>query len=113
MKNGLQLLTQNQLVPINKAQQGLLNLIIDAVDAKKVITMNDIVNCYCVHVRSNYYHPWDAKNIEYKVKDEFKKQSYVWTYRLRALVKQWFVGTIGTLVLKGKLIVLPIIEIED
>lgn len=112
MKQGLQILTQNQLVPISKGQNALLNLITDCVTNKTVLTMAEIVDCYCRCVRKNYYHPWDAKPIEYMVRDEFKKQSHVWTYRLRGLIKAWFINTMGNLVLKGKLIVLPIIEVE-
>lgn len=51
--------------------------------------------------------------IEHDVYNSFKNNSHIWTYRIRTLVKSWFVNTIGILVLKGKLIVLPIIEIED
>lgn len=112
MKNGLQVLTQNQLVKLSKPQNGLLNLITDAVVNNKIISMDEIVYCYCKFVRHNYYHPWEAIETEYIILKEYKKQSHVWTYRLRGLIKSWFVNTIGTLVLKGKLIVLPIIEIE-
>lgn len=112
MKQGLQILTQNQLVPISQGQNGLLKLITDCVIDKKVLTMNEIVDCYCKYVRCNYYHPWEAKPVEYMVKTEFKNHSHVWTYRLRGLVKAWFINTMGNLVLKGKLIVLPIIEVE-
>ncbi len=113
MKQGLQLITQNQLVTLSKPQNGLLSLIIDAINNKNAITMHDIVDCYCKYIRCNYYDPWDAESKEYMIKEEFKKHSHVWTYRLRSLIKSWFVNTIGTLVLKGKLMVLPIIKIED
>lgn len=116
MKEGLQILTQNQLVILTKPQQGLLNLINEAVLSKKTLSMDDIVLCYYNNVRKSYEHPWPHVDFDkekvYDVMKEYKKQSFTWTYRLRSLVKGWFINTIGTLVLKGKLIVLPIIEIE-
>lgn len=113
MNNGLHLATNGQLVPLSKGQNALLKLINECVLNKRILTMQHIVDLYCQQVRCNYYHPWETGNKEYMVKVEFKKQTHIWTYRLRGLVKAWFINTMGNLVLKGKLIVLPVIEIED
>lgn len=127
MKTGLQIVTQGQIERFTDGQVGLLALINDCVVKNKVCNFDDVVRVYCKTVCGTYHKEvyeleklpgatfyskkWlPSKKID--VYNEYKANSYEWTYRLRSRVKQWFISTIGILVLKGKLIVLPIIEVD-
>ena len=125
MNNSLQLVTQNQIEKFTRGQVGLLRLIEDCVKNNKACDFEAVVLCYSKCVREIYteekYHyvgkyPNNERVYEYidhNVYEAWKTNSWIWTYKIRALIKHWFVSTIGILVLKGKLIVLPIIQIEN
>lgn len=125
MSKSLQIATQNQLVKLTDGQTGLLELINDCVKNNRQCDFESIVLCYTnnvrkTYVRESYYYVGEYPNNhkvytdeEHDVYQAYKENSPVWTYRIRGLVKQWFISTIGLLVLKGKLIILPIINIED
>lgn len=131
MNKGLQIQTTGSLPKLSNGQSGLYKAIQKAVYQNKPITMDDIVDLYCKFVRSNYVVArskgvWVLEGNrevykgskfshydEYDVKKEYKNKTSTWHYTLRALIRQWFVNNIGTLVLKGMLIALPIINVED
>lgn len=115
-----------QIAKLNLGQHTLLTAITSAVNNRKPLTFDDILDCYCRGVRriyqrevynyidispNNWRKEFDRYE-EFDIKTEYKKNSALWTYTLRPLVKQWFVNNIGTLVIKGKLLVLPVIEID-
>jgi hypothetical protein len=125
MNNGLQIVTQGQLQKFTPGQVGLLKLIENCVKNNRPCSFEDVVLCYAKNVRKIYVEEkWQFVSMEFNdhrkkyeyvnhdVYAAFKNNSWIWTYKIRSLVKSWFVTTIGLLCLKGKLIVLPIIEIE-
>jgi len=127
MEKTLQLHTTATLPKLNNGQKGLLKLINECVSINKPCDFEDVVKCYCKFVRKTYYRERRKfitlqdgryqsvhdKYDEFDVYSSFKSQNFIWTYHLRALIKQWFIGTIGNLVLKGQLLILPIIQIPD
>jgi|SRR5215217_2306675 len=114
----LQIQTYGQMAKLTRGQHVLLKTITHKVFNKQSMTWDDIVDAYCKGVRDMYTggnYRETTRMYEYNevlIKDEYKKQSVCWTYTLRGLIKQWFLLTIGALVIKNQLVVIPLIEIE-
>lgn len=115
--NGLQLTTRT-IVRLSYSQQALLKLINLHITEKTVLTFDDLVHCYANSVNSEIYydhHEYDTgKQVITKYHDViqcYKSQNYVWRQKVKGLVKSWFVSALGILVIKGKLIVLPVMDI--
>lgn len=119
----LSIQTTNQLQLLNKGQTGLLKLMSDCIKDDKMLTMDLIVGCYYDNVKKVYIeHNWkyissDPKintrehyTNEYNIKKEYLKNSFIWKYTLRGRIRSWLINNIGILVLKGKIIAIPIIE---
>lgn len=78
-----------------------------------------MVDCYSDTVNEEiYYDHYEYKSgkqfiIQYhNVIDCYKANNYVWRQKIKGLVKSWFIGAIGRLVIKGYLRILPVIEID-
>lgn len=114
----LQIQTYGGLTKLTTGQASLLKTITQAISNNRSLTWDDIVNAYCKGVRRKYtggYYREGIKNYLYEdidIKQEYEKLSSCWVYSLRPLIKQWFLTTIGTLVIKNQLAVIPLIEIQ-
>jgi len=121
--HALQIASQGQLVKFTKGQKALLEYMKLCVKNKKPLSWDIIVRCFVENVNATYlekeylgrgedgmykYH-WVRKNII----DAYNENNNDWKYGIRSRVKQWFVSTIGILVIKNQLIVLPVINIEE
>lgn len=118
--NGLQIVGNNQLVKISKSQFAILNLINKCVEDKAPLTMDMIVKTYTSAVKSIYSKPvsaWQGDRYTYSHSEKYdiyacyKRDDYMWRYTLRPNIKTWFTNNLGILIIKNKLIVIPIIEI--
>jgi hypothetical protein len=117
----VQVATTGQLVKFTKGQKGLLNTLKLCVESKKTLSWDIIVNCYYENVRKTFddyeyvgqFNDRHRQSYTYDVLDSYKKQDFHWTYQVRGRVKQWLLSTIGILVLKNQLLILPIINIEE
>lgn len=121
---GLQIQTVGQMVKLTKGQNGLLKLMRACVENNRSISWDSIVLCYYNNVSKTltekrylggWFEPGGAKYeyIVHDVLDIYKEQKHLWLYTLRARIRQWFVSSIGILVVKNQLIVIPTIEIDD
>lgn len=119
-KSALSIQTIGQLVKLSKGQHGLLKLIRQSVQENKPLDWDALVQCFYDNV-SCKIHDWrwigefNKGHREYYSLDlleEYKKQSIKWQYHAKSRVRQWFVSTIGILVVKGQLFVIPTIELE-
>lgn len=96
--------------------------------------MVDIIKCYQKSVKENhsiYKNTWYDKNGNklnwYKEEfiesvnimtiyeawlknDNSKLYANKWSYKLKSLIRTWFTNNVGILVIKGKLITIPVIE---
>lgn len=122
---GLQIHAVNK-VKFTKGQVGLLKVIKDCIANNKPLDWDIIVDCYYNNVRKTsfqrYYKYIQAsggelhghyEGREVDVKVCYAEKDSHWQYTLRSLIRQWFVSTIGILVIKNQLIVIPVINIED
>lgn len=107
-------------VKLTKAQKSLLSLITDAIQNNEVLTFEKIVKFYRDNVRKTYsvgvgwYYPEGSRYGRYKEYEEFDfYDSFLkgdLKYGNRNAVRYWFTQNIGSLVLKNKLMVIPVIE---
>jgi hypothetical protein len=118
----LSISTIGQLVKLSKGQDALLKLIRESVANNKSIDWDVLVECF-YHNVSKTISKWKWANMEIRndfsrtyydldLLDEYKKNSSSWHLYGRGRVRQWFVSTIGILVVKGQLFVIPTIELE-
>jgi hypothetical protein len=131
-KIGLQI-AANQKIKLTKGQSALLKSIRQCVTSEKPLDWGIIIDSYGIGVRKTYpkkeykrqediilldgSRHWQSGYYEetgdfYNIKDEYLNDTNVWRYTLRGLVRSWFLATIGILVIKNQLIVIPTIEIE-
>lgn len=117
-EGGLQI--QGRERTLTKGQKALLSTIEKCIQFKKPLDWDLIVLVYTENVRSQYRKDLDY-NFEtrryqtYVMKDilpEYQKLTPEWTYGLRINVRQWFLTNLSVLILKNKLIVVPIMSIE-
>jgi len=111
---------------MTKGQIGLLKIIRDCVGNNQPITFDIIVKCYYENVKKCHTDwKWVGEGNERKqqwtafdIMDEYIKFSKNnnsdgrWQYSIRPKIRQWFVSTIGILVMKNQLVIIPTIEIE-
>lgn len=117
----LQISTVGQMVKLTKGQSALLKAIRACVQDGRPINWDLIVNLFYHNVskvgRDWHYvgsYPYGSKEwFIFDIMEEYKAQSSKWQYNIRGRVKQWFVSTIGVLVIKNQLIVIPTIEMEE
>lgn len=121
-KSALQISSLGQLVKLSKGQAGLLRLMRLCVKEQRTFSWDELVVCYYQNVREEG-EDWkwlnaDKDNRErqwysYDIMQSYKANDYHWKYKLRGAIKSWFVSTIGILVIKNQLIVIPTIDIEN
>lgn len=131
-KIGLQIST-NQKIKLTKGQSALLKAIRECVTSEKPLDWSIIIDSYGIGVRKTYPKKeyktmediisidgtryWQSGYYEqtgdfYTIKEEYLNDTNTWRYTLRGLIRSWFLATIGILVIKNQLIVIPTIEIE-
>lgn len=102
----------------------VIALIKQSIERNKPISKEDIINTYCDYREMHPYAPhrrlpifykeeWKYSNnsriVSYK---EISRAEYATTYTARLNAMQWFKGNLAAAIIKGKLLVIPIIEIE-
>lgn len=120
--NALQVITTGQLPKMSDGQIGLLRIIRKCVEDKKPLAFELIVRCYYDNVRKFYYrsYGWDFEKKDYTgyhkldIWEMFtgKETRSNFGYSVKPSIRQWFVSTIGILVVKNQLVVIPTIEID-
>lgn len=118
----LQINSIGQFVTLTKGQKGLLALVRSCVEQNLVFSWDELVLCYYNNVRKEV-EDWrwvslDVKDREreyylYDIMESYKAQDWHWKYKIRGAIKGWFVSTLGVLVIKNQLLVLPTISIEN
>jgi len=109
-------------VKLTKGQSALLKAIRMCVAENKPLSFEIIFNCFYENV-SKEGRDWKANwNIDrtgynkewyrYDIMDAYKEGNSLWQYHVKPRVRQWFVSTIGILVVKNQLVIIPTIEID-
>jgi hypothetical protein len=94
------------------AQKACYDFIVDKINSKEIITRKSIVEIYKNKIlRNKTYWTNDWVGDEYKLVQKLKKDRNE-TYYIRPAAMQWFKSSIGALVVRGKFLVLPVIDIE-
>ncbi len=120
---------------VTDANKIILNFLRDSYANKKVINKGDIFNLYCLwkfgegemtnkkkytygYYDCLYYHDTNTgekrtKRVHGRIygKDFMTKEEYINTYGNKPKMLTWFKINLGAVILKGRLVVLPIIEI--
>lgn len=117
MENQLEKLTALAPTPfdptfnnLTRGQSLLMNLLKDAIEQKKPVTRDDIAECYIKSVApsgSKTMWVWDNGKYTHAFVP-LKKDS--WSVKTKSI--QWFKLNLGSCILKGKLLAIPVIEID-
>lgn len=102
------------------SQVNLLKVINSTIENKASVDWGIMVKWYTrsVHQYHSTYgwHEKEGKKIlgmyQVDIDHEYEINSWIWTYEIKNKVKSLFIQSIGSLVIKNKLLVIPIIEIE-
>lgn len=101
-----------RVTDLTPAQRACYNFIVDKLNAKEVVTRKAIVEIYKDKILGNRTY-WTREWVgsEYKQVQKLRRlRSEV--YYIRPAAMQWFKSCIGALVVRGKFLVLPVIDIE-
>lgn len=107
----LQVQTIGQFVKLSKGQAALLKAMRNCVKENKSISWDLLVNIFYDNVskiQNHYYQPTYQD-----IKECYAAQNSTWQYSVRPRIRQWFVSTIGILVIKNQLVVIPTIDINE
>jgi hypothetical protein len=108
------------MVKLTKPQKSALNLIQKCVTECIPLSWDLLVLTYYQNVAQTaedykYVSLNGESNREwyrYDLLESYKNQDHHWKYHVRTRIKGWFTSTIGVLVLKNKIFIVPVIEIE-
>lgn len=108
---------QNELTD---AQKNLIQLLIDKAESKEVIKRQDLIDFYILNVKkSETYKEYGTKPhpnpiYTHRITDydnfrvkEWRKAWNIWTH-----ASQWFKLNLGICILKGKLLAIPVIDVQ-
>jgi hypothetical protein len=124
-----QLEKQSNLVPasfdrptvkMTTGQTALLNLLKSKAESKEMISRKDIISFYIEHVKGgDIYKSYGSKphpNPEYTYRvvdwDNFTLKRWSDQRNISSQALQWFRQNLGSCILKGKLLAIPVIEID-
>lgn len=118
---GLQISTIGQFIKLTKGQAALLKAMRDCVKEGKAISWDILVDIFYNNVSkisSDYRWVGGFMNghkeyFDHDIMECYKSNNSQWLYSIRPRVRQWFVSTIGILVIKNQLIVIPTIDINE
>ena len=98
---------------LSYGQRNLLQLLKEKISSNTAITKSDIIDCYIKSCSK------DGKTIRYRYNLSQKYGSIVCRYftkedkEILRFAKSWFQNNLGACILKGKLLVIPIIDINE
>ncbi len=110
-----------QMVVLSKGQNTILKLIRYCVSTNKPITWDLLVGAYYkyMHQTAEDYRyvcidgNKQRKLYEFDIMECYKNKDDRWKYKIRGRIKGWFTSTIGVLVIKNQIIIIPTLEIEN
>jgi hypothetical protein len=102
-----------------QGQFALVNFLKTKVEKGEIITRDDIVDFYIANVKgSEYYKVYGLKphsNPEYRHSvidyDNYSVKKWRDKYNIKTTALMWFRNNLGSCILKGKLLAIPVIEI--
>jgi hypothetical protein len=111
---------------LNQRQKALLEMMYHCLDNKKPFNWDAMVSFYSKNVKKQYekyeydydftpggrFRKINEGYVKYDIVKEYKANSHVWSYYIRQVIRQWFANNIGSMVLKGSILALPIIELD-
>lgn len=109
-------------IKLTKGQSELLKAIRLCVSENKALSWEIIIDIFYNNV-SKEGHDWNAKWLpdgsgyhkewyRYDIMEVYEKGDSKRSYNVKPRIKQWFVSTIGILVVKNQLIIIPTIEMD-
>lgn len=117
---GLQIATRPK-VKLSKGQSGLLKLIRACVQNNSPLSYDALIQVYYDNVCKiahdyRYIGEWNDRKqewFEFDIMECYKAQGSKWMYKVKPRIRQWFTTTLGALVIKNQLIVIPTIELDE
>jgi hypothetical protein len=107
---------------LNGKQKKLLSTLHDCLKQNTPLNWEIMVKLYCEvnnypkDERDNYYNreigKWQYRIVLSDPLKNFKNKDDKWTYHFKPKIRQWFANNIGSMVLKGSILALPVIEID-
>lgn len=105
----------------NKSQKALYAFILEKIKLNEPLKMNEITSLWIQHVCKNIIdgvpHYWDYWANPYKAEDGVTKHRGAYKPHSKEFIEKlsviWLTRTIGVLVMKGLLKIIPQIEIEE
>lgn len=105
-----------QEVRLTTQQKALLILLKDKIGKNEAISREDMVDFYIKHVKGGdeYVEKWVY---DYNVKHYVELQNPIthrWSsyWNIKSLSRMWFQSNLGAVIIKGKVLVIPIIEAD-
>ncbi len=110
---------------LNAKQKALLKTMYDCLQNNRPFNWDLMVVFYSNNVKKmyekyEYEYDWDSPSlkktnqryISYNITVEYAKNTSLWSYYIKPSIRQWFCTNIGSMVLKGSVLALPVIELE-
>ena len=111
---------------LNAKQKALLEMLGDCLSENKPFNWDSMVEFYCKNVKSvyeNYDYDYDfftsgsfrktnERYVKHDILKAYKNDESLWSWKIKPSIRQWFATNIGSMVLKGSILALPIIEID-
>ncbi len=99
---------------LNTKQQALLKLLHECLKKNKPLNWDLMVKFFVENVDSTGCdYNYDTKEYVYfDIMKSYKNYDDDWIYGTRTRIRQWFANNMGSMILKGSILALPVIEIN-
>jgi hypothetical protein len=119
--SALSIHTTGQIPKFTRGQSALLKLIRECIERKQPLTFDLIVLTYYNNIRKQFSKRHYIGSDEYghsrysysdhDILESWREQKDLWYFK--ALIRQWFISTIGILVIKNQLVIIPTIDLGE
>lgn len=96
---------------LSRGQKLLLELLCQKIKSDNGIKIDDIKSCYYDAVSRDGYLNWTDWSTGGSRQRKITKDEFIQTWQSRQKSLQWFKSNIGSVILKGKLLIIPLIDI--
>lgn len=104
---------------LTREQRKLLELLKEKIHSNLPITRNDILEFYITNIKKsptykNYARKWDAQYRGYSTDfNDYDIRFWKDKYGIMTLALQWFKNNLGAVIIKGKVLIIPVIELNE
>lgn len=106
---------------LREVEKKLILLLRESIEKSKPITKDIILDFYIKNIKkSETYktygkkpHPDYRYTFQVTDYDNYKIHKYRDDYNIKTIALQWFKANLGSVIIKGKILIIPIIEIDE